>query len=79
MEKFNKQVKDRLINIDHEEGVRLHPTVPGIFDIQYQCPKENGKGGYLDPMEYHKNNTRPKKTVYDPKIISDEKMYQWGT
>ncbi|WP_169741053.1 CdiA family toxin C-terminal domain-containing protein [Carnobacterium gallinarum] len=51
-----------------------HPTIDGIYEIDYQVPKE--VKGQLIPNEYKK--IPEPKTVYDPKIFSNEDMYNLG-
>lgn len=55
-----------------------HPTVAGIYKIEYQMPKLDTKG---QPTNLWRNRTGEEpfiKTVYDSKVISDQQMTQWG-
>ena len=55
-----------------------HPTVKGIYKIEYQMPKLDVKG---QPTGLWRNKSGAnlfEKTVYDPKVISDAQMAQWG-
>ena len=47
-----------------------HPTIPGIYEIQYRARKNDGSGEF-------RNRVWPK-TVYDPAIHSDEKIVELG-
>ena len=51
-----------------------HPTVKGIYKIEYQMPKLDAKG---QPTGLWRNKVFPK-TVYDPAVISDKQMAEWG-
>lgn len=55
-----------------------HPTVKGIYKVEYQMPKLDTRG---QPAGLWRNKSGTKlfeKTVYDSKIISDSQMAQWG-
>ena len=54
-----------------------HPTVKGIYNVEYQMPKLNSK---LQVIGWrYKKATQPfVKTIYDPSVISDKQMAQWG-
>lgn len=54
-----------------------HPTVKGIYKIEYQMPELNKAG---KPTGLWRNSGAKffEKTVYDPKAISDVQMAQWG-
>ncbi len=53
-----------------------HPTVKGIYKVEYEMPKLNGK---LQIVGWRLDKGKPFiKTVYDSKIISDKQMAQWG-
>ncbi|MFD4817063.1 PrsW family glutamic-type intramembrane protease [Peribacillus butanolivorans] len=54
---------------------RKHPTIEGVHEIEYGLPKLDMEGKII-PGEL-KKVSHPK-TVYDPKIISDEQMLKWG-
>lgn len=53
-----------------------HPTISGIKEVRYEIPKKGKDGNPLVPPEYKVVKTS--KTIYDPKIISDKQMAQWG-
>jgi len=50
----------------------------GIYEIQYQLPKKGSNKGvsWIIPGEYRIVDTP--KTVYDPKIYTDEEILHWG-
>ncbi|MBX9967085.1 T7SS effector LXG polymorphic toxin [Priestia aryabhattai] len=54
---------------------RQHSTIEGIYEIEYGLPALNREGNII-PGELKK--VRTPKTVYDPKIISDEQILKWG-
>jgi ElaB/YqjD/DUF883 family membrane-anchored ribosome-binding protein len=51
-----------------------HPSVDGVEVVEYKMPALDAKGKPTGEMK----NTVFKKTVYDPKKISDEQMMKWG-
>ncbi|MBQ4046867.1 MAG: EndoU domain-containing protein [Clostridia bacterium] len=55
-----------------------HPFMAGIYEIQYQLPKKGSNKGvsWIIPGEYRIVDTP--KTVYDPKIYTDEEILHWG-
>ncbi|MGI9055899.1 MAG: CdiA family toxin C-terminal domain-containing protein, partial [Pyrinomonadaceae bacterium] len=55
-----------------------HSTVKGIYKIEYQMPKLDTKGQPTGLWRNKKGTDPFVKTVYDPKIISDKQMTQWG-
>lgn len=50
-----------------------HPTIKGIYSQEYRIPKYDAKGSFIG----FKDIDYPK-TIYDPNIISDSQMIQWG-
>jgi hypothetical protein len=55
-----------------------HPKFPGLYDIEYKVPTLTyDKSGNLVPSGQYKKVDLPK-TVYDPKIYSDQQIIQWG-
>ncbi|NOU71763.1 hypothetical protein GC098_10075 [Paenibacillus sp. LMG 31458] len=52
-----------------------HPTVNGVYEIKYQLPAKDMTGKIIEGQ--YKNIPFPK-TVYDPSVIPDEKMLEWG-
>jgi len=50
-----------------------HPTIKGVYSQKYRLPAYDGRGnviGYKD--------IKDPKTVYDPKLISNAQMLEWG-
>ncbi|HZG76703.1 MAG TPA: RHS repeat-associated core domain-containing protein [Paenibacillus sp.] len=76
LENFEKAFTDRGWSLDENIiSKTTHPTVSGIYEIKYQIPAVDTKGNII-PGQY-KNIPNPK-TVYDPSVISNEQMLQWG-
>ncbi|NDO27650.1 hypothetical protein ADH76_01185 [Enterocloster clostridioformis] len=50
-----------------------HPTIEGIYTQQYRVPAYDGRGNFIG----YKNIPDPK-TIYDPAIISNRQMLDWG-
>ena len=65
-----------LSNMIDPNDVTEVPGFPGLKDIKYRVPIQDGKGNYLDSYKYTQNP----KTVYDPSIpgYSDSEIYQYG-
>lgn len=57
------------------ESRTAHPAISGIEEIRYKLPAMN-QNNTLNKGVYKK--VKAPKTVYDPSIISDEQMLQWG-
>ena len=53
-----------------------HSKIKGISEIEYKLPKKTGEGKIIIPKEFKSIDTP--KTVYDPNIISDEQIIEWG-
>ena len=51
-----------------------HPTIPGVYEIYYRVPKQDGKGNFTG--EY-KTFSQPK-TVYDPAVLSPQQISNWA-
>ncbi|MGX7419516.1 CdiA family toxin C-terminal domain-containing protein [Carnobacterium gallinarum] len=54
-----------------------HPTIDGVYEVEYRIPRKDITGNVADPVTY--KNARDPKTLYDPSIISDDKMYELGS
>lgn len=54
------------------------PTgTPGITKIKYQIPTKDSAGNFTG--NYKGNGSKPfEKTIYDPKIFTDQKMLELG-
>ncbi|MEK4245279.1 T7SS effector LXG polymorphic toxin [Psychrobacillus sp. FSL K6-2684] len=77
LDNFGNQVKD----INQAVTKTSHPDISGIYEVKYQLPvydglsKENGgKGKFTGQWKEYKNP----KTVYDPKVFSDEQILKLG-
>ncbi|WP_338552123.1 CdiA family toxin C-terminal domain-containing protein [Paenibacillus sp. KS-LC4] len=55
-------------------NVEPHPTMAGVEKITYQVPSIDGKTGEITGWKA----TSFKKTVYDPKVISDQDYLKYG-
>ncbi|WP_228481662.1 CdiA family toxin C-terminal domain-containing protein [Listeria welshimeri] len=75
MDSFYDELRQQGFNIDDcIINKKPHPTVEGIYEVEYRVPKE--VKGQLVPNEY-KNISRPK-TVYDPNVFSTDEIYKLG-
>lgn len=52
-----------------------HPTISGVLEIDYRIPALDRELKVI--ADQYKNIPSPK-TVYDPKVISNDQMIQWG-
>ena len=60
-------------------GYKEHPTIDGVFEIEYQIAKKDKTGTIIDPSEYNSNISKtPKKTLYDSSKITDQQMADWA-
>ncbi len=76
LDNFMQLFKDNGWNIDEcIISTNRHPFVEGIYEIAYGIPKLDREGNII-PGEL-KVVSQPK-TVYDPSIISDEQLIDWG-
>ncbi|MFS7421289.1 EndoU domain-containing protein [Carnobacterium maltaromaticum] len=77
MNDFNNALKNQGFNPeDLIVSKKPHPTIEGIYEVEYKIPRKDMAGNVADPVSY-KNIEKPK-TVYDPTKISDNQMYEWG-
>jgi hypothetical protein len=77
MNEFNSALKQQGFNPeDLIISKTPHPTIDGIYEIEYKIPKKDMTGKVAEPVAFKK--IKEPKTVYDPIKISDEKLYQWG-
>ncbi|MCW9129808.1 CdiA family toxin C-terminal domain-containing protein [Bacillus paramycoides] len=76
---------DELYNALKNQGVdvedlivskKSHPSIEGIYEIEYKIPRKDMAGNIAEPVS--DKNIKEPKTVYDPAMISDDKIYQWG-
>ncbi|EIE4864856.1 EndoU domain-containing protein [Listeria monocytogenes] len=74
---FNNALKKQ--GVDIEELIlskKPHPTIEGIYEIEYRIPKKNIAGNIVEPISYKKIDTP--KTVYDPSVFSETEIYNLG-
>ena len=66
-------VDDCIVNINN------HPTIEGIYEVEYRIPARTyGPNGDLVVIPGQYKTIAYPKTVYEPSIISDAQMVQWG-
>lgn len=74
-EKLGLKVSDYIVG-----KPEAHPTIDGVYEIEYQIPKINNKGELIldenGKPQFRKANDI--KTVFDPKVISNEKVIDWA-
>ena len=77
MDDFNNALKNQGFNPeDLIVSKKPHPTIDGIYEVEYKIPRKDMAGNVAEPISY-KNIEKPK-TVYAPTKISDNQMYEWG-
>ena len=83
---FQKTITDKYEPIFKKEGLkfnindciestRAHPSITGVEEVKYKLPAMN-QNNTVNQGVYKK--IKAPKTVYDPSIISDNQMLQWG-
>lgn len=55
-----------------------HPTVKGVYKVEYQMPLLDNKGQLTGAWRNKKGSDSFVKTVYDSSVIPDAQMAQWG-
>jgi hypothetical protein len=76
LENFEKAFTDRGWSLEENIISKTpHPSMNGVYEVKYQIPAVDTQGNIIAGQ--YKNIPNPK-TVYDPKIISDEQMLDWG-
>ena len=80
LEQFNKILTDEGFDIDDcIINIREHPQIEGIYEIEYRIPaRRYGASGELEIIENQYKAIPNPKTVYDPNVIPDDVMFQWG-
>ncbi|WP_088825842.1 CdiA family toxin C-terminal domain-containing protein [Listeria goaensis] len=77
MDDFNKALKNQGFNPeDLIVSKKPHPTIDGIYGVEYKIPRKDMAGKVVEPVSY--KNIKDPKTIYDSAKISDEKIYKWG-
>ncbi|WP_240522888.1 MULTISPECIES: CdiA family toxin C-terminal domain-containing protein, partial [Bacillus] len=69
----NKSINNRFTK---EEVQATQKYLEGIYEIEYKIPRKDMAGNIAEPVSY--KNIKEPKTIYDPAMISDDKIYQWG-
>lgn len=73
---FKKAFTENGWNLDdYTISKKPHPNIDGIYEIKYGLPAFDREGNIIAGQL---KNVRTPKTVYDPKIISNEQMINWG-
>ena len=92
MDKFNGALQEDAnkyglsVKKDYFIGESKKHNVEGIYEVEYQIPslkRSESDKSIFEPITDTNGNVVGKrvndpKTVYDPNIISNEKMYNWG-
>ncbi|WP_458123222.1 WXG100 family type VII secretion target [Paenibacillus sp. Z3-2] len=92
MDKFNETLQEDAnkyglsVKKDYFIGEPKKHNVEGIYEVEYQIPslkRSESDKSIFEPITDSNGNVLGKrvndpKTVYDPNIISNEKMYNWG-
>ncbi|MDR2493088.1 MAG: CdiA family toxin C-terminal domain-containing protein [Coriobacteriales bacterium] len=55
---------------------RPHPSIVGVTDITYQVPRRRSDLTIQEPLALRP--AKSQKTLYDPTVISDRQMFEWG-
>ena len=75
---FKHFLQQQFPNVQNPDGFivsqKPHPTIPGVYEIYYRVPKQDGKGNFTG--EY-KTFAQPK-TVYDPAVLSPQQISNWA-
>ncbi|KOS28710.1 hypothetical protein ADK18_10765 [Bacillus anthracis] len=77
MDEFYNALKNQ--DVDVEDLIiskKSHSSIEGIYEIEYKIPRKDMAGNIAEPVSY--KNIKEPKTIYDPAMISDDKIYQWG-
>ncbi|MBD8839656.1 WXG100 family type VII secretion target [Paenibacillus sp. FSL K6-4396] len=92
MDKFNETLQEDAnkyglsVKKDYFIGEPNKHNIEGIYEVEYQIPslkRSESDKSIFEPITDTNGNVVGKrvndpKTVYDPNIISNEKMYNWG-
>ena len=79
-DEFKKVLTDAGFDVDDcIINIKNHPTIEGIYEVEYHIPaRAYGPNGDLVVIPGQYKTIAYPKTVYDPSIISDAQMIQWG-
>ncbi|MEH7541471.1 WXG100 family type VII secretion target, partial [Bacillus thuringiensis] len=77
MDEFYNALKNQGVDVeDLIISKKSHSSIEGIYEIKYKIPRKDRAGNIAEPVSY--KNIKEPKTIYDPAMISDDKIYQWG-
>lgn len=77
LEEFNNALTNQGVGLDELIlSKKPHPSIEGIYEIEYRIPKKDITGNVAKPITY-KNIDTPK-TVYDPSVFSETDIYNLG-
>ncbi|EJV79416.1 MULTISPECIES: WXG100 family type VII secretion target [Bacillus] len=77
MDEFYNALKNQGVDVeDLIISKKSHSSIEGIYEIEYKIPRKDMAGNIAEPVSY--KNIKEPKTIYDPAMISDDKIYQWG-
>lgn len=77
LDEFNSALRSQGVSLDDLIiSKKSHPSIAGIYEIEYRIPKKDITGGIAKPISY-KNIDTPK-TVYDPSVFSETEIYNLG-
>lgn len=77
MDEFYNSLKNQGVDVeDLIISKKSHSSIEGIYEIEYKIPRKDMAGNIAEPVSY--KNIKEPKTIYDPAMISDDKIYQWG-
>lgn len=68
---FDRAVKEYNLRITSKVE---HSTVKGVYEIRYEIPLKNKQLEYTGDYK----EIKEPKTVYDPSIIANDKIMEWG-
>ena len=80
LNEFKKILTDAGFNVDDcIVSIKKHPKIEGIYEIEYRIPaKRYGENGTLEVIPNQYKTIKYPKTVYDPSVITDSQMLEWG-
>lgn len=77
LDEFNNALTNQGVGLDELIlSKKPHPSIEGIYEIEYRIPKKDITGNVAKPITY-KNIDTPK-TVYDPSVFSETDIYNLG-
>ena len=77
LDEFNNALTNQGVGLDELIlSKKPHPSIEGIYEIEYRIPKKDITGNVTKPITY-KNIDTPK-TVYDPSVFLETDIYNLG-